>query len=355
VARKRLSDRYRRQVRDESRLRFGGQKREIRAAARQVDDTYRGDVRTAKQGARGAKRAARSALPVASKALGEALARVDAGPTPGVSAALGNLGPAATRDANGTRRRLAETLAATQTELAQRIVDAEAGKTSAIRQARSVRAAELKSLSGKMLGVASDAGAFRSGRLGELVDDARDRRVTKRGQDKTLQGSRERTRAQDQRHEESLEETSRHNREMEKNAAKNGKGKGRATPTQVGRAESQIALAKTQAARLKSSGRSREEIAQLLITGRESSTIDDPDTGEKLKVPAVKKVDQRWASVALDLVFDGEVSQKNRRIMRGRGYRPKRMGYPVAKSKRQVRRDGNKAANRSPGSDRAQS
>ena len=145
-----------RQVNAESRLRFGGQKRQLRQALRETDRAYRTDVGVARQTARSTKRTARQAEPIVEHAIGSALATTT--PRPEVA---GTLGASAGRDAEATRRRLAESLANAQIELEQRRVDADAGKASAVRQAAATRSSERKSLRAQLAGVVGDAGAFR--------------------------------------------------------------------------------------------------------------------------------------------------------------------------------------------------
>jgi hypothetical protein len=308
-----------RQVRAEADLRFAPQARQIRQALGDVESEYATSVSVANDTARGAKRAARAARPVVSRAIGSALETTQQGPTPGVAAALGNLGPAAARDSEGARRRLAETLAMTKAELAQRSVDAESGRSSAIRQAAAVRSEGRRTLRGQLQGVASDAGTFAQARAGELGQEAAQRRVARRGQD--VQAGQ---RAADRVSRERIAEADRSARERIAGAKDQGREK--ATAPRREAAMSALSLAREQAARLKRAGRDRGEIGPLLVEGRESQTVDGDRPGEKIRVPGVKKVDQLWASVALDIEFDGRLSRTNLDRLRKLGYGANMLG-----------------------------
>jgi hypothetical protein len=350
-----------RQVRAEARLRFGPQRRQLRAAMRDVNEAFVTDVDVANETARGSKRAARAAKPQITKAIGDAQRTVSQGPTPGVSAALGNLGPAAARDHEGAKRRLAETLAMATTELDQRVVDAEGGRSGAILQAASTRTAEKRRLRDQLRGLAGDAGTFAAARSGELGQEAADRRIRRRGQDVTRQNNRDST-AQ-------AERNSKRSAGIDPDTGKPIKGgkldpkanKPKATAPQKQDAQSAVSLARAQIQRLRSKENlDRGRLGPLLVEGRDDMTLKVDKAGKPLpqpvKVPGVKKVDQLWASVALDVEFDGKISQANMRRLRKLGYGARALDLLKykPKSRRAQRRDGNKAVNKSPGSDRAQ-
>lgn len=313
----RLASRYRRQVRAESRLRFGPEGAEIRRAARDVKEQAAGDIRSAKQTAAGTKRAVRQAREPAKRSLADALAMISEGPEPGTEAALGELGSAAARDHLGAQKRLRETLAGIQTELTARELDADAGMVAAIRQARAVRGSELGKLADRLRDLAGQRGAFQQGRMGELIEDERDRRVTRRGQNLTLRGSRERTAAQNQR--DAANRKSREQIAADKLAAQGGKnGRKRATSQQIITGQTQIDLARRQARRAKGDGESRSDAAKLLIEGQ--GQLKDPATGQPIPDTKYKPVKQLWASVALDLEYGGGISAANRKKLRRLGY-----------------------------------
>jgi len=346
--RRRLADRFAGQVAAESALRFDPEVQALRGAKRDVRRQTRGDVRAARGTARDVSRAARAARPEAGKSFAEALARVTEGPTPGVSAALGNLGPAAARDSEGARRRLAETQAGLEAELTMRAQDAAAGAASAVRQARSTRREEVGKLNTRIHQVAQRRGLFAQQRSGELVESARGRRVTKRGQDKTLQGSRERTRAQNERA--AADRESREKIADKRIAAdkKAGGKKPRATSEQIIGAQTTLDLAVRQAKRAKGDGESRSGAAKLLIEGQDA--LKDPATGEKIPDTKYKAVKQLWASVALDLSYGQGVSAKNRRRMHKLGYKLADFGISSPAKPKKPRSTGPRATRPAPGS-----
>jgi hypothetical protein len=165
--------------------------------------------------------------------------------------------------------------------------------------------------------------------VGELFESKRDRDVTRRGQTLTLRGKRETTRAQNDRA--AADRQSREKIAADKLAAqKDDKAKKpRATSEQIVSAQTHLDLARRQAARAKGDGEGRGGAAKLLIEGQKA--IKDPLTNQEIPDTAYKSVKQLWASVALDLEYDGKVSEKNRRQLVARGYRLKDFGIKVPK------------------------
>lgn len=89
-----------------------------------------------------------------------------------------------------------------------------------------------------------------------------------------------------------------------------------ATPAARQRANSQIQYALTQARRMKSGKFSRSQAGQTLLTGRPGRD------GQ----PGINKVDQLWASVALDIAYDGHLSRNNQRKLQSLGYSVRDLG-----------------------------
>lgn len=348
----RLKDKYRRQVQAESKLRYGPQEREAREALREVGQRFKSDVRIARSTARGTKRTLKAMQPQVERAIGQAAATAAQGPTPGVSAALGNLGGAAARDAEGVKRRLAETLAMTTAEFAQRGVDAQAGKVSSIRNAQAVRDDEAGKIRRAYRGILSDRGTFAQQRAGELQESARERAAANRRNRADNRTSRRNNR-------EDLSQSERNSMRSAgidpdtgkpipggKADPKANKKKNAATNAQRADAQSAISLARTQAQRLKGTeGRARGEAAKALVEGRDDMTIkvdkDGRPLAQPVKVPGVAKVDQLWASVALDIEYDGVISRKNLRRLRSLGYTTRGLGVRKFKPKPPPKPDRN--------------
>jgi hypothetical protein len=109
---------------------------------------------------------------------------------------------------------------------------------------------------------------------------------------------------------------------------------------------------------LKSRNLGRHQAAGLLLAGRDKTTIEKRNKQgkviERIPVPKVGQYDQLMASIGLDMAYDGHISRRNLAILRKRypGVY-KQLGIP-GPIPRPSRRAGNRATNRSPGSDRAQ-
>jgi hypothetical protein len=341
---KKLAKRFKSQVNAESQLRFGPERRALRGQKREAKRTYRSDVGAAKATARGSASAARAADPQLKRVFGSASEAVNAGPSPDVATSA--LGPAAGRDADGTKRRLAETMAMAQQELIAREQDAYAGRDLAISSARGRRDEAVDRANEGLRGVARDSGAFRQGRTGELIEGARDRQVTRDGQRVTANNNR-RTQRQSERN--SLRSSG---RDPDTNEITPGgkldpdgngkpgdqsKGKpGGASPSRVEGATSAITLGRTQAKRLKGSGRSKQEALDLLTTGRPSQTVED-EKGNKVKVPGVSKVKAVFAKASVELEFDGQVSDRTRQRLNALGYSMKQLGLKRNRTEQRIR------------------
>jgi hypothetical protein len=330
-------------VNAESQLRFGPERRNLRSQKREARRTYAGDVAAADASSRGQVQAARAAVPQMRRIFQDASGAVSAGPSPDVSVSA--LGPAAGRDADGTRRRLGEAMAAAAQELVARQQDAVAGRALAVRSARDRRDDAIDRANEGLRGLARDSGAFRQGRTGELVETARDRQVTRRGQNITA-GNNKRSNAQGERNsirasgiDPDTGKVIRGGRldpdgngkrgDQSKGKGKSGKGTGPGSATQarVEAAGAALALARTQAKRLAKTY-NRGEVERLLIEGRAKQSVTDPKTGDKLQVPGVQKVKATWAKVALELQFDGYVSDATRKRLNALGYSLNQLGLP---------------------------
>jgi hypothetical protein len=357
-----LAKRFRRQARQEAALRYDPEANAIRETARDVRSQTRGDVAAARQTARGAILGARAARPAAEKSLAEGLRMVSAGPSPAVASS--SLGAAAGRDREGAQRRLAETKTALDTELTQRELDAAAGRTAAVRTARERQAGELGKLSRQLRQVAQQRGVYTSGRVGELFETKRDRDVTRRGQNITRGNNRRST--------EQSERNSIRSRGLDPDTGKvikggpldpDGNGKrgdqskgkpGKASPERVEGGSAALSLARGHADRLKSSGRSRDEVLSLLISGRESQTIKNDEKGAPLpnpvKVPSVPRVREVWARAAVELAFANRVSPATRRRLKALGYDLGSLGIGKAERPVRPRSTGPNAVRPAPGS-----
>lgn len=359
------ADRYGSQVSAESTLRFGPEESSLRAAlsdaAAQRDQAIAGaaGVRSAIEGS------AKAALPQLQGSYGTAQRAVDQVQQSLAGALTGSpLDGAAARDASGTKERLAEALAAAQAETISRQRDAASGEAFAQQNARSQYATAAGKVRARQQDLAREEGAFAQGRTGELVEAARGRSVTRRGQDMTAASQRAQRRTSNKNTDAALAETQRHNRESEKNAAAKAKGDTAAKPKDVEDARTRLnralEAARTVAGEVsgkdKASGkkmRDRATTAKILISGRGGQTIkNDPKTGEPLanpiKVPGVKQQDQLYASIALDVLYDGRISRGNQERLKALGINPAQLGVKASYTG-QVSRPGTAPAGRTGG------
>jgi hypothetical protein len=224
----------------------------------------------------------------------------------------------------------------------------------AIGEARGRRSEAVDRANEGLRGIARDSGAFRQGRTGELIEGARDRAVTRRGQDVTRGNSRRSTAQQERSSQRSagidpdtgqvikggkLDPDGNGKRgDQSKGKGKGGKNAG-ASPSRIEGATSGIGLGRAQAKRLKDSGRSKSEALTLLVTGRPSQTIED-EKGAKVKVPGVQKVKESFAKAAVELEFDGYVSTSTRKRLQALGYTMEALGLPKIGKPRKPYRGG---------------
>lgn len=159
----------------------------------------------------------------------------------------------------------------------------------------------------------AEEGAFVAKRLGELTDKSKDRRLDRRAQ-------RER-----ERHNRESEAVARDREERQREKDNEKPKRKLVTPQQQGAAKDSITEARHWADYLKGLDYTREEAKARLLEGRPSQTVD----GKKL--PAIPKTKALWASIALDLAWNGRISSRNARELRKRGYRVKKFGWDIGK------------------------
>jgi hypothetical protein len=345
------ADRYASQVSAESTLKFGPEADSLAAALADAEKSYGSDVAVA-QGTRAAiQTASQRAKPEFRKDYGAALGTVDQTKAT-LSADLarlpgaGALAGAPARDAAGTRRRLAEALAANEAEMTSRSADAVSGERFAIAAAGARRADTREKVQARAQGLAREQGAFSQARSGELVESARGRSVTRRGQTLTAEGNAARRRTQNKNTDAQLEETKRHNRRQEQIQVEKGKEKGKpkaATPEKTQKVKTQISRAVAQAERMRAVGRGRHDAAGLLVNGLPGQQIKeapkdgfkfggqtynagDPLPNNGVKIPDVKPTEELYASVALDIAYDGHVSTRNMRLLQKMGLSVRELG-----------------------------
>ncbi len=229
--------------------------------------------------------------------------------------------------AGGARSRTAEASAAAQAEATSRVPQALESGRQEVRNLRSQYASDRSKIAEKLGENAKQRGLFAQTRLADITDETAERKIKKRGQ--TL-SSRDR-RA-------SLQETSRHNQTQEQLTAERNRisaqkkatdanGKKWATNEGQAKAKDSIGEAQKHAEQLKAAGRSRSEIAGLLVKGRAATPVVDPKTGAKGTAPALPKIPETYVSAALDLTFGGGVHPATIKKLHDRGIKFKPLGY----------------------------
>lgn len=355
------ADRYATQVGAESTLKFGPEESSLQAALRDAESGYSTEVAAARGTRRSIEEAAKTSKPKFAKNTATSLETVksvkstlaaDLAKLP----AAGALAGASSRDAAGTERRLAEALTANQSETDARARDAASGEAYAVSNARNRLGDNKEKIAQRQSDMAKEKGAFSQARSGELAEAAADRRVTTRGQDKTADTAAANRRTSNANADATRDETARHNRETEKNAADAKNGRKPASPKDTEKAKTAISRALEQANRVKGevsgadktagvTARDRAESAKILVNGREGQTIENDKDGNALanpvKIPGVKATEELYASVALDLAYDGHLSTKNMKALQKLGLSVRDLGLNTkGRSGTKVSRDG---------------
>lgn len=327
------ADRYASQVNAESTLRFGQEESTLAQALKETDQQYQGDVSVAKGTRAAIQQAAKTAKPQLQKDFGTSNDMVkevgtklaaDLAKLP----AAGEVGAAAIRDGAGTQRRLAESLAMANAETTARSRDAVSGERYAIASSRQRRSQNREKITDRATALANEKGAFAQGRTGELVENSRERSITRRGQD-----VQERTARADRR---TANRNADEDRKVEREkieADEKGKNKPK-TADNHENARTLIAQARHEAQRLRTEGKAdpgRAGVADTLLRGRPDQSVEDPESGTKIKIPGVEKSkSETFASVALDLEYDGHISTANMKKLQKMGYSVKDLGLETA-------------------------
>lgn len=176
---KSLASRYSTQVQAEGKLRYDPQRQELRSALEDLAGELTSGVKTATAASEGQKRAAIAARPQIEGAYSDANTATDRAQTD-LATKMGQLpgggqllSGAAARDAEGTKRRLAESLASARTELTDRQTRAAEGLSLQVGNLQGRFSSEAGKLRSKLQGVAEQEGTFRQGRTAELTGEER--------------------------------------------------------------------------------------------------------------------------------------------------------------------------------------
>ncbi|WCB94489.1 hypothetical protein DSM104299_03226 [Baekduia alba] len=239
---------------------------------------------------------------------------------------------ASARDMANAQVRAAETTKASSDELTQRGLDARAGAVAGARAIGDRYAGQAGQISDQAQSLTGQSGAFASSRLAELLgDDAKTAHDTAQARADRRTSS---TNAANQNATTLAAAGVNPDGTIIPGGKSDPKVKDKTkvkwqTPQAAGKASDSIAAAQAAAAKLKAAGRSRSEIAKLLVGGRPTQSVQDPNTGAISTVPGVAKVPQLYASVALDLVWDQHVSARNVALLHKRRYKISDLGLPT--------------------------
>lgn len=317
MAKGKAKNRYASQINSETELRYGPQLSALASLLSNAQSDRNQALSVNASTAQAMGDAARLAQPEVDKAndsyLSQLLAAKGSLGNPDTAAYAASGDPykeALARDLAGAQARAAETTRDASRELTQRGLDARAGAASGARAINDRYSGQAQQIGQQAQELTGQSGAFAASRLAELLgDDAKTAHDTSQAH-----ADRQATSTNAANQNATTLAAAGVNPDgtvipggKADPAVKNKKIKW-ATPQQTGKAKDSIAAAKVAAEKMKAAGRSRAEIAKLLVGGRPSQSVQDPNTGAISTVPGVEKVPELFASVALDLVFDGHVS-----------------------------------------------
>lgn len=359
---KSLSDRYAPQAQAQAFLQYNPERRGLLELLQQAKANMTGDIKAARSTRRGLEASIQQALPGVEQSYGDAGMRMqnafgqyggNGGPTPAqgsIAEQLAKVGPAgsaivaaALGEQSSALGRVSEGMARDQADLRSQGLRAVAGEAAAVRQARQGYRTDSGKVLDQLQALDQEQGVYTADALMKLVDAARGRGVTKRGQ--TLS---HKDRVADRKSRETIATENR--KSQERRAAAKGKingGEGWLSDDKQETFAQKVEQAKHEAKLLIDSGASRHEAADLLLSGAPSSStktvpVYDPATGKKVLnadgTPKTKSVPgddgipqfgELVASVALDAAYDGGISHNNVKRLHGRGYRIDRLNIPT--------------------------
>lgn len=318
---------YDSQVAAESTLRFGPEQSALAQAMSDALDARDSEIASAHSAAQGAIQTARQAAPQIKAVTTDALGSIDAAIS-GVAPMSGT-----SNDIARTRSRLAERLALAGADLTARQTRASEGEMYAVNEANARASKNRTTIGNRLIALGVEEGAFAQGRAGELAgadaaatadaqkaQDANTTQLLAAGVDPTtgqiLAGG--------------PKDPAANGDAAKQNAA--DRAKTLASPAQIESAASEITRALSKAQAAKKNGWDRHKAAAALIrdiqgtdaspvyTSSETRTggttqdrVLNPDGTQQSKpgAPGWKAVQPLWASIALDMAYDGHVSTAN--------------------------------------------
>lgn len=350
MAKKRKTSRFDTEAAAQALVRYGPQMQVLEEARRTANSNYRSAIEQAKAGEIGVRQAIDDVTPQVRDiyetaglgALGaQSLMSKDLA---GLGSVADSIKAGASLEAGATANRLRAAQAQALTGLADRRVQAASGAAVARRQAQAKLVDDLAKILGQAQSLEGQKGAFITATAGDLrnayLERAKDKSIASAG---NAQSERNSLRSA------GIDPDTGKPIPGGKLDPKAKKGP-KVTPTGQkvvsggahGKFQDQLGQVSRIVQDEVSSGASRAQIASDLVKGVPSVTIKkgtvDPGTGEKaktdIKVPAIPQTDELLASVALDLMFDGHVSQRNVKKLWERGFSVRQLGLPTRRNSR---------------------
>lgn len=361
---------YDTQVTAESTLRFNPERTALAQALADAIDQRDSEISSAHSAAQGAIQTAKQAAPQLKSVTSDALGSIDAAIS-GVAPMSGT-----SDDIARTRSRLAERLALAGADLTARQTRAAEGEQYAVNAANARAGKNRSTVVNRLLALGVEEGAFTQGRAAELAgDDAAAAADAQRAQDQNtttliaagvdpttgqiLQGGVKDPEANGTAAKE-------RQRQAEKDAA--DRAKTLASPDDHQAALAEITRAKKIAAALQKQGYTRQQAADYLLAdhkgqgdepiytetptrtgGTTQDRVLNPDGTQQTRpgTPDIPKVAKPiWASIALDLAYDGGVSANNVKRLHNpqKRYSVKELGLVTQHQRNQADRSSSKTS-----------
>lgn len=292
-------------------VRFGGSQQQLNELLAQAQGTYRQTVSAARGGALVQQRAIDQTLPQVQTAYDDAIKRRGA-LTAGLNADLAGLGGGIGKDivaatqleSSGALGRIADEKARNVTDLGSQRVRATQGAVYAGQQARNTLASDLAKIYGKQSTLTDQIGAYTQSQADKYSSQDFGDQV--KGANYDLAAAKEKRIA----------------------AGEGGKGgkKDKRTALEHGTLQDAVNPAADYVRRLAKTGASREEIAQILSTGKL------PKDAVKAGVPPPPgKLGSLGYHMAIHLALDKGLTRRDVKILHDRGYSVNTLGYKTQK------------------------
>jgi hypothetical protein len=324
----RKQDRFTRDAQLETGLRFGDQETALASLLASERQSRINTIRSAEGAARSATASAQASRPVLRKIYEEAgLTRQEANQD--ADTAMSGLGQAAdvfrgaiARERAQAKTRIGESQASALGGVEERVGQIALGAQAARNQADTRWADAQSQIGQQFAGLQGQKGAFAALTVSQAKEAQRNRDVQLRSQDLAHQLDPLKAR-QIEAGVTGIDPVTGKPTPASRRAAQNKKGKGTLTRDQRQKRLDQVGYAQGVIRQLRTIDRTigRSDVAGSLLTGRQ---IKDANGKTVL---TIKPVGQQWASVALDLEFDGHVSRANRERLRRAGISAKRAGW----------------------------